>query len=105
MVGHLLELIRILEAVRAAVGRIETREIEMTASLTRSLPIALDLAALALVAAEIEDRGQSSHGKEKEVVSRSAEGPMKSLKTKKWKEKEVAIPCYRNVLRVSFEVS
>lgn len=63
MVGHLFELVRILETVRATVGRIETLEVEMAASLTRGLAIALDLAALALVTADVGGHGQHLHGK------------------------------------------
>lgn len=58
LVGHLLELVRILETVRATIGRIETLEVEMATSLTRVLAITLDFPALALVTADVEDHGQ-----------------------------------------------
>lgn len=48
---HLLELFRVLEVVGAAVGRVEALEVEVAASLTGRLAIALDLAALALITA------------------------------------------------------
>ena len=46
---HLFELLRILEPI-AAVGCIDTLEIEIPASLTRGLSITLDLPALAFIA-------------------------------------------------------
>jgi hypothetical protein len=45
---HLLEFVRLLEVV-AAIGRILAFEVEVPASLTGSLPVALDLAPLAFV--------------------------------------------------------
>ena len=50
---HLLELVALLEAV-ATIGRIHALEIEVAASLTRRLPIALDLAALAFIACDAD---------------------------------------------------
>ena len=50
LLGHLLELLRVLDAVGTAVGRIETLEVEVAASLTWGFAIAFDLAPLALVA-------------------------------------------------------
>lgn len=47
---HLLVLIRVLEVVGAAVGRVQTLQVEMATSLARRLAVALDLASLALVA-------------------------------------------------------
>lgn len=47
---HLLEFIRVLEAVTATIGRIETLQGEVAASLARCLSIALDLPSLALIA-------------------------------------------------------
>ncbi len=47
--GDLPKLIRILEAGGAAVGCVEARKIEVTASLTWCLSVAFDLPSLALV--------------------------------------------------------
>lgn len=46
---HVLVFLRVLEAI-AAVGRVDAFEVQVAASLTRCLAVALDLAALALVA-------------------------------------------------------
>lgn len=48
---HLLELVRVLKGVGAAVRRVRACQVEVAASLTGRLAIALDLAAFALVAA------------------------------------------------------
>ena len=50
MVVHLLVLIRVLEVVGAAIGGIETCQVEVAASLARSLAIALYLSTFAFVA-------------------------------------------------------
>jgi hypothetical protein len=50
---HLLELVALFEVV-AAVGRIQALEIEIAASLTWRLPVAFDLAALALIACDTD---------------------------------------------------
>ena len=50
---HLLELVALLEVV-AAIGRIQALETEVAASLARRLPVALDLAPLALVACDAD---------------------------------------------------
>lgn len=47
---HRLVLVRVLEIVGAAVGGVKTRQVEVAASLARSLAIALDLASFAFVA-------------------------------------------------------
>ena len=49
MRGHVLVLLRVLEAI-AAVGRVDALEVQVAAALAGRLAIALDLAALALVA-------------------------------------------------------
>ena len=46
--GHVLVLLRVLEAI-AAVGRIDTLEVQVAAALAGRLAVALDLAPLALV--------------------------------------------------------
>lgn len=58
MVRHVLELLRVLEA-SAAVGRIYAFEVEVAASLARSLPIALYLAALAFITIPIVNESSS----------------------------------------------
>jgi hypothetical protein len=47
--SHVLVLLRVLEAI-AAVGRVDALEVQVAAALARRLPVALDLAPLALVA-------------------------------------------------------
>lgn len=44
------EFVRVLEVVRAAVGRIETGQVEVAASLTWRFTIAFDLAPFTLIA-------------------------------------------------------
>lgn len=48
---NLFVFFRVFEVVRTAVGRIETRQVEVAAALARRFSIALDLASLALVTA------------------------------------------------------
>jgi len=61
MVGHASELVRVFEVVGAAVGGVVALQVEITASLARSLAIALDLASLAFVAGSAEVRAQISN--------------------------------------------
>jgi hypothetical protein len=50
LVRQLLELVRLSKVAGAAIGRVETLQPQMAASLARILAIAFDLAPLALVA-------------------------------------------------------
>lgn len=47
---HLPKFFRLLEAIRAAVRCVLAFEIEVSASLTRGIPIAFNLSALAFIA-------------------------------------------------------
>jgi len=52
LLGQALELFRLAEG-RAAVGRVKALQVEVAASLTGSLAVALDFAALAFVAGAV----------------------------------------------------
>lgn len=54
---NLLEVVRFLEIAGAAIRGVETRQIEVAASLAWGLPIAFDLSSLALVAIEGRSAG------------------------------------------------
>lgn len=58
---HLLELVRVFEAVGATIGCIQALEVEIAASLTWCLAVAFDLASLTLVALRWRDHQQSAH--------------------------------------------
>jgi hypothetical protein len=50
---YLFELVRIFEAIGAAVGRVLAFEVEVSTSLARSVAVAFNLSALALVASSL----------------------------------------------------
>ena len=50
MVGHRLELVRVLDIAGTAIWRVEALKVEVSASVTGGLAVAFDLATLAFVA-------------------------------------------------------
>lgn len=52
-IGHLLELIRVLDVRRTAVGGVEALQVEVPTPLAGRLAIALDLSPLAFIAGKV----------------------------------------------------